>query len=131
MTRRHLIAGNWKMNTTRTEAVALGTTVAARPVEDIDVAVFPPFPWLISVREAIDGSHVALGAQDCWTEPSGAFTGAVSASMLAEICSMVIAGHSERRKLFGESDRLPQRHFGAGFRRLPAQGAEGPRLKLA
>src|SRR5712691_11903710 len=105
MTRTPLIVGNWKMNTSRAEAVGLATAIAASR-STVDVAVCPPFPWLVPVATALAGSAVALGAQDCWTESSGAFTGEVSAVMLAELCRYVIVGHSERRRIFAETDEL-------------------------
>jgi triosephosphate isomerase len=70
----------------------------------VDVAVLPPFPWLVPVAGALAGSPVELGAQDSYWEASGAYTGAVSARMLSGWCRWVIAGHSERRALFGETD---------------------------
>jgi triosephosphate isomerase len=105
MTRRTLIAGNWKMHTSAAEAVALAQSIAAS-IDDADceVAVFPPFPWLVAVRDAVHGSAVRVGAQNCHWEAHGAYTGEVSAGMLAECCSLVLAGHSERRHLFGETD---------------------------
>jgi triosephosphate isomerase len=102
---RKLIAGNWKMNTSMEEAVALATTVAAGASSASDLVVCPPFPWLLPVRDAISGSNVALGAQDCWSKPNGPFTGAVSTSMLAGLCQYVIVGHSERRQWFGDTDQ--------------------------
>jgi triosephosphate isomerase (TIM) len=104
--RRPMIAGNWKMNTTQSEAHALASAIAASPAHDFDVVVCPPFPWLLPVRDALAGSNVRLGAQDCWPRPNGAFTGAVSVEMLRELVSHVIVGHSERRQVFGESDQL-------------------------
>lgn len=107
MPRRKLVAGNWKMNTTLAEAKALATAVAAGvgPSPAADVAVCPPFPWLLAVGELLKGSAVALGAQDVYSEPKGAFTGEVSPGMLTEAgCEYVIIGHSERRHVLGESD---------------------------
>ena len=73
--------------------------------QSCDVAVFPPFPYLGLAAELLKDSGIGLGAQNCAVEDSGAFTGEVSASMLADIgCTMGIVGHSERRALFGESD---------------------------
>lgn len=106
--RKPLLAGNWKMNpVTRQDAVALArgvTHAAAGHAARVEVAVFPPFCWLAPVATAIEGTGVGLGAQDCYWERSGAFTGEVSAAMLAGWCGWVIAGHSERRGLFGETD---------------------------
>jgi triosephosphate isomerase len=106
MTRVPLIVGNWKMNTSRQVAVALASGVAERAPANIEAAVCPPFPWLMDVKRALAGSYVKLGAQNAWTEPSGAFTGEVSPAMLAEICDLVIVGHSERRRVIGEADDL-------------------------
>jgi len=106
--RTPLIAGNWKMNTQLNDAVALATAVKeASAGAKANVAVIPPFPFLAAVSQALEGSNVALGAQDCWTEDQGAFTGAVSTPMLQSVgCSHVLTGHSERRSIFGESDAL-------------------------
>jgi triosephosphate isomerase (TIM) len=107
MTRRPLIIGNWKMNTSRSEAVALATALRdARQFPNLDLAVCPPFPWIEVVGRALAGSQVAVGAQDCWNEQSGAFTGQVSPAMLAELCSIVLVGHSEHRRDAGESNEL-------------------------
>ena len=108
MSRGTLVAGNWKMNLDRREAVALAGALAgaAKPSSDVEVAVFPPFPWIVPVRDIAANLHIAVGAQHCYTEQSGAFTGEVSATMLADVCEYILAGHSERRHLFGESDEL-------------------------
>ncbi|MCS7306303.1 MAG: triose-phosphate isomerase [Thermoguttaceae bacterium] len=105
--RRPLIAGNWKMNLTRSEAVALAEAVAkqADQYPTVDIAVCPPFVYLEAVGRAIAGSRVALGAQNMYPEPSGAFTGEISPMMLCEMgCRYVILGHSERRQWLGETD---------------------------
>ncbi|MEM6326489.1 MAG: triose-phosphate isomerase [Bacteroidota bacterium] len=101
-----LVVGNWKMNTTQTEAVALAADVARGVAETaVGVGVCPPFVWLEAVRERIDGSPVRLGAQNVATDDSGAFTGEVSALMLADLgCTYAIVGHSERRAIYGETD---------------------------
>jgi triosephosphate isomerase len=105
-TRKPLIAGNWKMYKTASEAVTLATEVrdGAKDAE-AEVLVAPPFTALHAVAAALKGSPVALGAQDMHWENEGAFTGAVSPLMLRDGgCSHVILGHSERRQLFGETD---------------------------
>jgi triosephosphate isomerase (TIM) len=101
-----LIVGNWKMNTSRQEAVALAAGVTSTVPSNIEAAVCPPFPWLTDVQVALAGSNVKLGAQNCWSEPVGAFTGEVSPQMLAEMCEYVIIGHSERRRIIGETDQV-------------------------
>jgi len=107
MARRQLIAGNWKMNTSRAEASSLATgVVEGLERVDLDVALFPPAIWLCDVAEIAEQSSVAVGAQTCWTESKGAFTGELSAQMVAEVGTMVLAGHSERRQILGESDAL-------------------------
>lgn len=102
-----LIAGNWKMNLEEWAAVELAGSIADGLVDGIaDVVVCPPFPWLVPVSAVLDGSRVALGAQDCSAEPSGAYTGQVSASMLNGLCRYAIVGHSERRRDCCESNEL-------------------------
>jgi triosephosphate isomerase (TIM) len=106
--RRYLIAGNWKMNLDRAAGVRLAAGVAevARERTQLDVAVCPPFVYLEAVAGALAGSPVALGAQDMYHQPSGAFTGEVSAAMLLDVgCRYVILGHSERRHILGETDQ--------------------------
>ena len=105
-TRRTVVIGNWKMHKTGAEGVALAAELAAglEPGR-AEVAVAPPFPALAPVADALRGSSVALAAQDVFHEWEGAFTGAVSAPMLAAAgCSIVLVGHSERRHVFGDRD---------------------------
>ena len=103
--RKPFVAGNWKMNTTEAEAVALARGVAeATAGAPCDVAVGVPFPHLAAVRDALRGTHVGVAAQDVYWEPKGAFTGEVSVPMLEDYCQYVIIGHSERRQFFGETD---------------------------
>ena len=105
--RTYLIAGNWKMNTVLSEAKELAKEVAdaaAKSADNTDVAVCVPFPFLTAVGEVL-GDKVALGAQDAYWESSGAYTAAVSTSMLKSVGSAyVLSGHSERRATFGDSD---------------------------
>ncbi len=105
--RRKLVVGNWKMNGNRaTNAELLAALKAAGPWV-AEVAVCAPSPYLGDVALSLQGEAIAWGAQDCSAFESGAYTGEVSASMLAEFgCRYVINGHSERRALHGESDQL-------------------------
>lgn len=108
--RRFLVAGNWKMNTTRAAGVSLArelAAVAAQPEAGVEVLVCPPFPYLLPVGEALVGSAVKLGAQDVYFEAPGAFTGEVAVEMLKDCgCGYVILGHSERRHVMGETDQV-------------------------
>jgi triosephosphate isomerase len=106
-TRRKLIVGNWKMHGSHpANAELLAGIVAARPFM-ADVAVCVPFPYLSETAVTLAGSEVRWGAQDCSAHKQGAYTGEVSAGMLAEFgCRYAIVGHSERRALHGESDQL-------------------------
>src|SRR3954449_13053707 len=106
--RRKFIAGNWKMNTSRADGVALAAAIAAKVgnASAVDVAVCPPSVYLEAVGQAIKGSAVGLGAQNCYHEAKGAFTGEISPQMARDIgCSYVILGHSERRQIFKESNQ--------------------------
>jgi len=105
--RKKLIAGNWKMNKTSSDAVALVQEIvsAIGKQTEVDVVVCPPFTSLESVGKALDGANVKLGAQNVHPEPSGAYTGEISVGMLrALFSSYVIVGHSERRTYFAETD---------------------------
>lgn len=113
-----LVAGNWKMHKTVGEAVDLALEVVeATSGCRAEVLVCPPFTCLDAVAEAIDGRHVHYGAQDlCW-EDSGAYTGAVSGAMIADICcDYVIVGHSERRNIFCETDEVVTKKLAAAYR---------------
>jgi len=102
-----LVAGNWKMNLGMAGAVDLARGIAGGVTEDtVDVSVFPTFPWLVPVSDVLDESGIVVGAQNCYYEDAGAFTGEVSPVALSEICGAVLAGHSERRHILGESNEL-------------------------
>ncbi len=108
-TRKKFVAGNWKMNTTLTEAKTLGAAVAKGVGTDerVTTVVCPPFPWLTAVAEVLKGSSVAIGAQNVHFEKKGAFTGEVSPAMLIESgCTYAIIGHSERRHILGERESV-------------------------
>ncbi len=112
MTRRVLIAGNWKMNKTpqETEEFIHRFLDALRDAPDCDVLLIPPFTSLDRAAKLLSPSPVSLGAQDVYYETSGAYTGAVSAGMLAACdCEYVLVGHSERRYVFGDSDDAVRR----------------------
>ena len=106
--RSPIIAGNWKMNKTVQESLALvrelrGMVSVVR--DRVEIVVVPPFTALYAVAKALEDSNIAVGGQSCHWETSGAFTGEVSAAMLREAgCTHVLVGHSERRQLFGETD---------------------------
>jgi len=103
-----LIAGNWKMNTTVSEAVALVKAMhrGLDEIDGVDKVICPPFVSLATVRELIKGSSIKLGAQNLYFAEKGAYTGEVSPLMLAGLCEYVIIGHSERRQHFNETDEI-------------------------
>jgi triosephosphate isomerase len=113
VTRRPLIAGNWKMNLNHLEAIALTQKLAfslpEKLLADVDVVLLPPFVDIRSVQTLIDGDKLLMGygAQDLSPHPSGAYTGDVSGPMLAKLgCQYVVVGHSERRTHHHEDDAL-------------------------
>ena len=119
MKRRPLIAGNWKMHKTIAETLAY--IEAFKPlvagVEDRDIMLAPPFTALDAAQRALEGSRISLGAQNCHWEEEGAFTGEISARMLADIGVIyVILGHSERRHIFGETDEMIRQKVAAVLR---------------
>jgi triosephosphate isomerase len=105
--RKKIVAGNWKMNTNLQEALALAAELKNHKSKDSSkmMVVCPPFPWIIPVKETLNGSVIFLGAQNCSDKEQGAYTGEVSATMLNSAgVSHVILGHSERRAIYGETD---------------------------
>lgn len=105
--RRKLVVGNWKMNGGRVANAELLAALKDAEPWDAGVAVCAPFPYLADVALSLQGSRMLWGAQDCSAHESGAYTGEVSAGMLAEFgCQYVIVGHSERRAYHAESDQL-------------------------
>ena len=109
-----LLIGNWKSNTSFAEAEALvDAAIEAKRAagESVRVGVTPPFPWLMALKRKIrdqgtQGTQLWMGAQNCSATDIGAFTGEVSASMLAECATFILVGHSERRALYGETDEV-------------------------
>lgn len=116
--RRKMIAGNWKMHKTVSEAVELAEGIVMETNGTLnEVVIFPPFTALETVADAIDGKHVGYGAQDLHWEDKGAFTGAVSGAMIADICAeYVLVGHSERRTIFGENEKIVASKIIAAYR---------------
>jgi len=112
--RRKMVAGNWKMNGTRTSVAELiGSLRGEELPGDVDVVVLPSSIHLAQVLSDLQGEAIAVGAQDCSMEPGfGAFTGEESATQLRDLgCAWVLVGHSERRSLFAESDQVVCRKF--------------------
>ncbi len=114
-----LVAANWKMNPNNLDDaldLVRGVMSVARGHADrVEVAIFPPFPWLTSVSDLLVESGVKLGAQNVFWEMSGAYTGEVSPPMLRTLCQWVIVGHSERRLYLGETDEMVAKKTAAGL----------------
>ncbi|MCI7514812.1 MAG: triose-phosphate isomerase [Bacteroidales bacterium] len=106
--RKHIVAGNWKMNTTVPEGVELAKAVVAKSVEvpsDVELIIGTPFTHLYPVNEVVAGTRVALSAENCADHVKGAYTGEISVDMLTSVgCQYTILGHSERRQYYGETD---------------------------
>lgn len=114
--RQVLVAGNWKLNGSLAMIKTLidGLKAGIGEVTQAEMAVCPPFVYLGNTLSKIEGTAIALGAQDVCDQDDGAFTGEVSASMLKEFgCRYVIVGHSERRSIYEESDEFTARKFAA------------------
>jgi len=116
--RKPIVAGNWKMNKTVSEAVELveGVKQELSGVSEVEIGVCPPFTALDAVGKVLAGSNIGLGAQNMYWEPKGAFTGEVSAEMLLTSgCRYVILGHSERRAYFGDTNETVNRKLVAAL----------------
>ena len=113
-----MIAGNWKMNTTLTEAIKLVNEMLPRleEVNNVDILLCPPFISLAAVRGLLEGSPVKLGAQDLYFAEKGAYTGEISPLMLKELCEFVIIGHSERRQYFNETGEIVNKKLQAALK---------------
>ena len=117
--RTPFVAGNWKMHPgALSEAIALAADLrrSVGGITGVTRLVCPPFTAIAAVSEALSGSDVAVGAQNVHPEPRGAFTGEVSASMLTGLCTHVLVGHSERRRLLGETDAFIGAKLAAALR---------------
>jgi triosephosphate isomerase (TIM) len=113
---RKLAAGNWKMNGTTASLSEVAALLKSHPNPKCEMLLCPPAPLISRMAEVASGTQMLLGGQDCHAEASGAFTGDVSATMLADAgASHVILGHSERRAMHGETDALVQAKANAAF----------------
>jgi triosephosphate isomerase len=107
MARTPFVAGNWKMNTTKSAAIDLARGVAAGVPSGVEVGVAVPFVYVDAVAQAVAHSRLLVGAQDAYFEKSGAFTGEISVDMLKDVgCRFVLTGHSERRHVLNEPSEL-------------------------
>ena len=110
--RKPLVAGNWKMNGTKVGISELVTRMVAGEQGKVQTVLFPPFVFLEQVSRELQGSSIGLGAQNVDWREQGALTGEIEASMLREVgCRYCLAGHSERRQLFAETDEQVARKF--------------------
>ncbi len=113
-----MVAGNWKMNTTVSEAIELVNEMhqGLDQIDNVDKVICPPFISLAAVREIIKGSSIKLGAQNIYFEEKGAYTGEISPLMLAGLCEFVIIGHSERRLYFNETGEITNKKVQAALK---------------
>jgi triosephosphate isomerase len=116
--RKFLVAGNWKMNGDSATCAQLVADILAKlpAVENVEVLVCPPFPYIAAISTRIGDRKISLGAQTVSEFDSGAYTGEIAPSMLVDLgCEYVIVGHSERRALYGESSQIVARKFAAAL----------------
>jgi len=113
-----LIAGNWKMNTTVSEAIALVKEMrqGLDEIKGVEKVLCPPFVSLVAIKDLIKGTSIKLGAQNLYFEEEGAYTGEISPLMLTELCEFVIIGHSERRQYFGETNKIVNKKIRAALK---------------
>ncbi|MBI2979489.1 MAG: triose-phosphate isomerase, partial [Chloroflexi bacterium] len=113
-----MIAGNWKMNTTVSEAVKLVNDMrrGLDAIDSVDKVICPPFVSLVNIKELIKGTSIKLGAQNVYFEEKGAYTGEISPLMLAGVCEFVIIGHSERRQYFNETGEIANKKVRAALK---------------
>jgi len=113
-----MIAGNWKMNTTVSEAIELVNEMrqGLDEIDNVDRVICPPFISLAPVKELLRGSSIKLGAQNIYFEEKGAYTGEISPLMLADLCEFVIIGHSERRQYFNETGEIVDKKVKAALK---------------
>ena len=113
-----MIAGNWKMNTTVDEAIDLVNEMFPEldQIGNMDKVICPPFVSLAAIKELIKESTIKLGAQNLYFEEKGAYTGEISALMLADLCEFVIVGHSERRQYFNETEEVVDKKVQAALK---------------
>jgi len=117
MARKPIVAGNWKMNKTAAEAVALVDAMlpGLKAIDSIERMVFPVYTALAAVSKRLAGSGIAVGAQNVYWEESGAYTAEIAPAMVKEFCTHVIIGHSERRTYFGETDETVNKRVKAAL----------------
>lgn len=115
-TRRKMIAGNWKMHGSSELVTTIVKAIAEQVSDQVDVALFPPYVYIADMAKQVKGTAIGLGAQNCASHLQGAYTGEISAAMLAELgCRYVIIGHSERRSLYGESNEIVMEKIAAAL----------------